>query len=56
MPKDQNQMGQKWFHEEAKCASILPDGKDGTKQRIYHCPVCGIDFPVTLRKIIPNAG
>lgn len=51
MPKVRDQMGQSWYHVDAK-------PKEGYKHplkpgdiTILHCPNCGLDFPVTVGKL-----
>lgn len=51
MPSDRDTVGQKWFHEEARCESDVGVDTELQKNRIYRCPVCGLRFPVTLKKV-----
>jgi DNA-directed RNA polymerase subunit RPC12/RpoP len=51
MPTSRDIVGQKWFHEEARCESDVGVDTATQKNRMYHCPACGLRFPVTLKKI-----
>lgn len=48
MPENRDSVGQKWFHEKAYCIAETSE-----TQRVYRCPVCKHEFPVTLRKVQP---
>lgn len=50
MPRNRDQMGQKWFHE-----SAYPVKKLSNTEQLYLCRACGLEFPVTRRKIVPHA-
>lgn len=51
MPHDRDQMGQAWFHVDAKRKAGEPVPRKAGDSSILVCPNCGIEFRTTLKEI-----